>query len=371
MLSPHPKVTGPLPKHTPVLVQALRDEGCTVDTVGWGRHDDEDSVASRIASRLRDMSRIRRLVLRGKYEIVVVKTSHEWVSMGRDLPLLVALRRAPPILVLQFHGGRSDKLAGPGSLMFKGASRALFELCDGVLMLSSEEVGYAEAFYPRGTFRVVDNPYVVSSKLANGHSYGAAYGRRQSASCPSDRVPSILFVGRLIEEKGVVDLVEAFARVRGARPCRLVVAGRGPADAEVRQRSGLLGVADDVTLSGQMSTQELYELYRQSDVFVLPTYWAEGFPTVITEAMSAGLPVVTTRHRGMADHLTEEENALFVPPRKPVDLAMAINRLLDDGALRTRMGKANTVKVQHFAPQVVARRYVQTLEDIATRAGRR
>jgi glycosyltransferase involved in cell wall biosynthesis len=108
-------------------------------------------------------------------------------------------------------------------------------------------------------------------------------------------------------------------------------------------------------------------IYRTGDVFVLPTYWVEGFPTAISEAMEAGLPIVTTRARGMADHLEEGVNAVFVPKRSPGELAEALERLLTDEPTRARMGSANRQKVAEFAPDRVAGEYLEALNSIVSR----
>lgn len=353
MLSPHATVSGPLPKHTPVLVDALRSEGCDVQSMGWGRHRDGDSAAGRAVSRLRDVVRVRKVLARTRVDVLVVKTTHEWVSMMRDIPLLLATRGACPRIVLQFHGGRSDNLAVRGHPGFKIASRILFKLCDGVLVLSSEEARAATTLRPAATVRTVFNPYVASDV--------GRVNRRAS----TERAPTVLFVGRLIAEKGVLDAVDAFAIVRDEQPCSLVIAGSGPARAAVVERIAARGLVGDVRLLGHVSGDALSAAYRDADIFVLPTYWAEGFPTAITEAMSHGLPVVTTGLRGMADHLKDGENALFVRPRDPIELASAIRRLLGDQALRARMRTANLAKVEDFAPSAAARTYLDALRDVA------
>ena len=353
MLSPHATVSGPLPKIVPVLIDALRNEGCRVDSIGWGRHEDDESLPGRAWSRLGDVVRARALLRRRHFDVVVVETSHEWVSVMRDMPLLLATRGTRPPTVLHFHGGRSDKLASPGNAAFKIASRLLFSLCDGVLVLSSEEARAASTFRPNGTVLTVLNPYVARNAPCVG---GAA-----SNAC----VPSVLFASRLIVEKGVLDTVDAFALVRAERPCSLVIAGGGPARADVAERIAALRLERDVRLLGHISGDELVAAYRDADVFVLPTYWAEGFPTSITEAMSHGLPVVTTPLRGMADHLKDGENALFVRPRAPIELAAAIRRLLDDEPLRARMRTANLAKVEDFAPSAAARKYLEALRAVA------
>jgi glycosyltransferase involved in cell wall biosynthesis len=201
--------------------------------------------------------------------------------------------------------------------------------------------------------RTVFNPYVAPKMDAAPRAASTA------------RAPTVLFASRLIVEKGVLDTVEAFALVRAKRPCSLLIAGNGPARPAVAERIADLGLEGDVRLLGHVSGDELMAAYRDADIFVLPTYWAEGFPTAITEAMSHGLPVVTTRLRGMADHLRDGENALFVRPRAPDELAAAIRRLLGDETLRDRMRVANLAKVEDFAPAAAARTYLDALRDLA------
>jgi glycosyltransferase involved in cell wall biosynthesis len=292
------------------------------------------------------------LLRRTPVDVLVVKTTHEWVSVTRDIPLLLAVRRACPRIVLQFHGGRADRLTVRGHVAFKMASRALFMLCDGVLVLSSEEARAEATLRSEGTVRTVFNPYVAPKAPRVGRAASKA------------RTPTVLFASRLIVEKGVLDTVEAFALVRAELPCSLVIAGSGPAQPDVAERTAALGLEGDVRLLGHVSGDELFAAYGDADIFVLPTYWAEGFPTAITEAMSHGLPVVTTPLRGMADHLRDGENALFVRPKAPSELAAAIQRLLGDEALRDRMRTANLAKVEDFAPSAAARSYLDALRGV-------
>ena len=137
----------------------------------------------------------------------------------------------------------------------------------------------------------------------------------------------MLFVGRLIEEKGVFELVEAFAKVREQTHCHLVIVGEGGHERELRHRVSELGLGESVTMPGHLSESALSDEYRKATVFVLPS-WSEGFPTVLAEAMDAGLPIITTRIHGAADHLIAGENALFVEPRDVNGLASALIRLI-------------------------------------------
>jgi glycosyltransferase involved in cell wall biosynthesis len=136
-----------------------------------------------------------------------------------------------------------------------------------------------------------------------------------------DDPPHVLYAGRLSEEKGVLELVEA------ARGLPLVVAGDGP----LRDRvPGALGwVAHD----------ELLGLYERAAVVVCPSR-REGFGVVCAEAMSYGRPVVASAVGGLRDLVVDGETGLLVPPRDVPALRAALERLLGDPELRRRLGTA-------------------------------
>jgi len=377
MLSPHPGLPGPLPKHTPLLIDAMRAHGASVLSEPWGRASGEEALWAKLPRLLRDVIRIRRVLTASHPDVMVLKTSHEWLSMGRDLALLLGTRRLCRRIVIQFHGGRSDRLVGAGHRAFKAASWLLFRAADGVLVLSSEEARESAQFYPRGRFRTVSNPFVPCAEDNELQADGVLPrqeevsgrvdgGRREEAP----RVPTLLFASRLIAEKGIFDVLEALAVLRGRAECRLVVAGGGPALGDVKNRVDHLRLGDIVQLQGQLQRDEMDAAYRSADVFVLPTYWFEGFPTAITEAMSAGLPIVATRTRGITDHLVDGINALFVPAHSPARVADALERLLGDPDLRSRMAQANREKVKQFEPMSVAQHYLRTLTELVGPAAR-
>jgi glycosyltransferase involved in cell wall biosynthesis len=349
MLAPPENVRGPVPRIAALLVAALRESGCTVVQEAWGRATDEEGAARKLPRLVHDIRRVRRRLAADPVDVMVVHTSHEWRSLLRDVPLLLAVRRRAARIAVQFHGGRSNALVGPGNRAFKLASRVLLRSCDGLLLLSREEAREFRTFDRRGEFRTVSNPYSPALRR-QGHRRG-------------DR-PTLLFVSRLIQEKGILDVVEALAIVRERVPAHLTVVGTGPDSPAVEERISALGLSEAATVAGYLSPSSVGELYRTADVFVLPTYWIEGFPTVIAEAMDAGLPIITTRTRGMADHLEDGVNALFVPRQDPRALASAVEKLLADQAARARMGEANRASVEKFAPKRVAADYIQALEAV-------
>ena len=136
-----------------------------------------------------------------------------------------------------------------------------------------------------------------------------------------DEPPHVLYAGRLSEEKGVLELVEA------ARGLPLVVAGDGPLRARV---PGALGFVPH---------DRLLRLYERAAIVVCPSR-REGFGVVCAEAMAHGRPVVATAVGGLRDLVVDGETGLLVQPRDPAALRAALERLLADPALRRRLGAA-------------------------------
>ncbi len=358
MLAPRLTVRGPLPKHTPVLVEALRRNGCDVELLPWGRGVEDEGPAAKLLGRLRDVRHARRVVNRGGFSVVVVKTAHDWKTLARDLTLLRALKARARTIIVQFHGSQSPRLVAPGSMLIKAATARLLAMADGVLVLSREEQAEWQAFSPESRVFVVRNPRPAPATATI----------RDDEPRSRNGEPTILSVSRLMAGKGLFELVRALPLVRREHPCRLVLAGDGPEATRIRVLAADLDVSDYLDLPGYVDGEELAGLYGSADVFALPTYLSEGFPTVILEAMAAGLPIVTTRSRGPADHLVEGENALFVPPRDSVALAASLTRLLEEEELRRSMGHANREKVRMFDPDPVAAEYHAALEEIVAAA---
>jgi glycosyltransferase involved in cell wall biosynthesis len=365
MLVPYPAIQGPLPKLVPLLVDQLHALGCDVETECWSRHSDNETLLEKAVGRTADLRRIYARLRRNRFDVLFVTTAHNPAGLARDLPLVLATWRVCPHRVIQFHGSYSDHLSASGHTLLKLASRVLVGACDAALVLSQQEKDEWSAFYPAGRFELVANPFSPELALtAMAPSFGDA---RVPAASSQTRyrsdVPTLLFVGRLMPEKGVLDLVRAVAQVSRSIPCRLLLAGDGPSASAVMQTAEELGIASSVELLGYLSGLDLARCYHEASVFVLPSY-REGFPTVLLEAMGAGLPIVTTALRGAADRLEQDVNALFVPPRRPDRLAQALVRILADDQLRASMAANNLAKVKEFAPEVVAPQYLAILESV-------
>lgn len=182
----------------------------------------------------------------------------------------------------------------------------------------------------------------------------------------------IVCVGTLHEVKGQVHLIEACAllRQRGVDvTCRLI--GRGPDEGALRKAIRRLGLGDQVTLVGPLPGDGVLEELRRADVLVAPSVVSargqrEGIPVVLMEAMSCGLPVVSSRLSGIPELVDHERNGLLVTPGRADELAEALARLATAPDLRRRLGSSGRRTVERgFDLRASARTLVSLLRRSA------
>ena len=190
--------------------------------------------------------------------------------------------------------------------------------------------------------------------------------------------PIILFVGRLVEKKGAMSLVEAFARepLRGTSASLLII-GDGPQAGALRQRVAQLGLGHRIRLHGALSHSALPAFYASADIFCAPSVRAasgdrDGTPTVLCEAAASGLPLVGTDFAGAPLIIVPNQTGLLVKPGDPAALAAALASLVRDPARRQVMGRSAAQHAENFAWPVIARRPAEVFDDtIATIAASR
>ena len=170
----------------------------------------------------------------------------------------------------------------------------------------------------------------------------------------------ILFLGSIGVRKGAYDLIRAF----GALPediracCHLTLAGDGEAD-EAQTLAQELGCAKRVAIPGWIGKADAERLLADSDVLVLPSY-AEGMAMALVEAMSWGLPVVTTSVGGAGEFLEQGQNCLLVSPGDVDGIRDAIANLARDLELRLRLGLAARDTISRFSIDA----YISTLSAL-------
>ena len=186
-------------------------------------------------------------------------------------------------------------------------------------------------------------------------------------------LPRILSVGRFVEKKGFSDLIEACRQLRERRRnFECLIVGDGPLEPELREQIDSSHLLETVKLLGLQPQSEVRRLLASSQMFVLACAPESGggsdnLPTVIMEAMMCSVPVISTRIAGLPEMIQHGENGLLVAPRNPAALSVAIDQLLRDQILSTKLGtRGHGTAVAKFSIENTTR----ALKHLLVRFGR-
>jgi len=168
------------------------------------------------------------------------------------------------------------------------------------------------------------------------------------------------------ERKNLRGILGAYQRIHGSVPHKLVVGGLGCERFRVDYRLPPDGWGRDVIFPGYLDQADLPAVYRLSELFLYPSN-QEAFPIPLTEAMTCGVPIVTSKVNGLQE--IAGDAAVLVDPRDPDDIAAGVRRILADPGLRARLSAAGLERSQQFSWESCGRRTLEILESVGRHPG--
>jgi glycosyltransferase involved in cell wall biosynthesis len=283
------------------------------------------------------------------------------VVVGVDLDgfLWARWRRGVRAFVVALKGIIADELRNERGWVRRLLSvqaeweRANCARADRVIVPSRYSAGIARELYgvPAARLAVVPEPIDLAA-------WRRLFGQAQRP--PSAR-PTVLCVARMYPRKRVEDLLEAAHLLRRRIPdIQVRIVGYGPEWARLQRLHTRLGLADTVIFLGEVPRVTLAVEYMRAQCFCLPSV-QEGFGLVFVEAMAAGLPVVACRAGAVPEVVLDRRTGLLVAPRRPVELADALETVLGDRGLRTALSEEGRRRVDDFDLDRVAGRFLESL----------
>jgi glycosyltransferase involved in cell wall biosynthesis len=280
----------------------------------------------------REVARARRCFAAADADLVHL------VGSDHDTLVMVPAAHGAGLPILLHELGTADHL--PELRIHYDALADILPSCNEIAALSPALASGWSAFYePARPVRVLPLSYDDT----------AMRGRAPSP----DGIVRFGYAARLEHSKGIMFLLEAFARVHAARPAaQLVIAGIGPLAQLARARAQELGLGDCCQFVGYAPEADKPRLLASFDALVLPTL-SEGTPNTVVEAMMFAIAVVACSVGGIPDMLADEAG-LLVPPGDVDALAAAMLRLVDDVGLRVELGRRARQRYERlFRPDVV------------------
>ena len=381
----YPPLGGDAGVATQALARGLAGRGVSVDVVTAGERDErvtelhwdgsaaEEGLLTVYRVKCRRMARhqagmgdalsylraalplVRRRLREERYDVV-----HFFFSLptGAMLPLL-DLRDTPVVVSLrgsdvpapELHSralARAHRALGP-------FTRWIWRRADRVVTVCESLGHQAQRTWPRLRYSVI--PDGVDT---------ARFRPRLRETRSSPRV-RCLAVARLVEAKGLADLIRAVGMLERSR-FDLTIVGAGPEEAPLRELAASLGLGDHVVFSPPLEAAALARRYRNADLFTLVP-WDGGFDPVFAQALATGLPIVGSNVGGIPELVHHGRNGLLVPPRHPLALAAAIRHLADHPHLREEIGRTSRREAEaNLSWERVTTRYLSIYRGVQRRA---
>jgi glycosyltransferase involved in cell wall biosynthesis len=282
--------------------------------------------------------------------VVCLGASH-WTGVGAVWRLCRELRRFRPTLLqtFLFHANLAGRLAGrlagvltivSGIRVAEKRSRVYLWLdrWTNWLVATNVCVSQAVADFSIAEGGLSRRKIVVIHNGVDVARFAGARPAELSALGIPERSRTLLTIGRLDRQKGLLDLIEAAGVVVQKHPdAHFLLVGEGPERAALERAVRERGLAARVHFAGWRA--DVPELLSAGCALVLTSHW-EGLPNVILEAMAAGMPVVASRVEGTAELVIDGQTGRLVPSRSPELLAAALEALLNDSQGAAAMGRA-------------------------------
>ncbi len=301
--------------------------------------------------------KLRQLQARRPYDI-----EHYFFSLPTGLLTLVPRRTAPTPYIVSLRGSDvpgydpyNAKVERLHKLM-KPLNRRIWRRAGRVVALSEALAETARETLPELDIDVIPNGIDT---------------RRFSPpdERPQEKRVRLITVARLLERKGIQTILEACARPT-VLPVELTIVGTGPYEPELRQMIAGMGLEDRVRFLGFVPNEDLPHLYRESDIFVLPSE-TESFGLVFAEAMSCGLPIAASNVGGIPETVRDGVDGLLCPPGEPLALRENILRLISNVDAREEISYSQRERIlENYTWDQIAARYVDVYRSVLAAGGR-
>lgn len=297
---------------------------------------------------------VKSIFLLQKVEVVYSTMSQSKFGFLRFFPVLLLCRVFNIPYIIHLKGNLLPETINNSTFFLKKLIMSTLKHSNSVIFLS-------ERLAEQNVFNDLANKHVVYNFVDNYifiNSIDEKYAVKKN-----DSKINILYLSNLMEEKGILDLLESVRKLQnsGVKQYHLHIAG--DIDKKIKNKiEYYFRILDksSFTYYGKVSGDEKKNLYLKSDIFVLPTYYKqEGQPITLLEAMATGNTIITTKHSGIPD-IVNENNGFFVKQNSPNELYELLLKLISDKEQLHKYAKYNI----KYSRQFTVNKFINSIESI-------
>ncbi len=312
--------------------------------IGMGLLDESGGLKDALVQNFKRIRFFRKVIHQYKPDAVI-----SFLPPSNVLAILSAKSMKTPVIVSE----RSNPLQDPLRGIWRKGRALTYKHASAVVIQTTGNLAWAKAFIPENNISIIANP--VWSKFP-------ATPTADTIELPQGTV--IIAMGRLSEEKGYDQLIQAFSKVATQHPqAYLVILGDGDMRPKLESLIDELELQDRVLLPGKI--EKPHSIIEKADIIALSSRY-EGFPNALLEGMALGLAALSYNcPSGPSDLIDHEVSGLLVPPENIEEMAIAMDKLLSNPELIQQMGEQAEKVKQRFAIEKIMNDWEKLVEKVS------
>lgn len=331
ILSPKPSLPGGVSNYIRLLSQYLDKQEFEISYVYTGKSNSGLCNIFYPFLLIYQFFEIKKKIKIFNPDLIHMNPSLNSVAIFRDFIFLKEIKKRGIPVLFFIHGWQKKISKKFDSKLFSNYYKIRFEMADAIVVL-------AEKFKEELIHLGVDSKKLfVSSTMVESAKY-----------LPENKFFSnsyrVLFCATMVKEKGPFEILEAAPIVLTKFPeTKFTFVGNGKDLEKLKKRTKKIGIKNNVEFTGYVSLEEKIKIFKKSQVFVFPSSHGEGFPTVILEAMAAGLPIITTPNAGIFDAIKDGRDGFLLRnnSRYPKEIAEKLINMFENSKLLEKMSENN------------------------------
>lgn len=322
-----------------------------------GKNLDSRKLFGRFSKTIIDAINLFKTIRHNNYDVIHINPSLDVKSVLRDglFMLIINMSKTPKSLVF-FHGWDekvADFILDSKILCF--LMRITYGKAEKIIILAGK---FAKPLVEMG---IDKDRLVVFPTMFDGSIFEGVEKKQNKNQL------ILLFMSRFVTAKGMIELLEAFYKLPMYQPPIILhLVGDGPEKTAVEKKIIELGLQEKVKLPGYIKGKEKAKALLNADVFVFPSYYREGCPIALLEAMAAGLPLITTTVGGIPDIVIDGKNGVLLTSHTPDAIKEGIEKMLENKNKLREIGKFNKKTAwENYEANIVTSKLEQIYQQVA------